>query len=401
MASIQIVLRKKAKVNGTYPVYLRITINRKSKYFKTIFNCHENDWDYNSGQFKNSERHIQSNRLLLKFKDRALDIYSQLKLKNDNFTLLDFEKAYRVSMNPLSKDLLEFWQELISELITAGRTGNARMHRNSFTSFRNFIKKKRLSFEELNVSLLSKYEADLRSRGGTDGGISVKMRALRTLYNTAIQRDLVAGDNYPFNKYKISKLKGKGAKKALSIEEIKTIIDLNIDQYPELFDSHNYFVFSFYTRGMNFADIMKLTWDNVKNDHIHYVRSKTKGNFQIKILPPIEKILNHYRKNTIGTKYVFPILLSDNLSPSQVENRKNKILKKFNGDLKEIAFHCKIDKPLTSYVARHSFANCLKQKGVATDIISESLGHQNLAVTQAYLKDMDSSVLDAASALLL
>ncbi|GGW47901.1 hypothetical protein GCM10007383_34940 [Arenibacter certesii] len=205
------------------------------------------------------------------------------------------------------------------------------MHRNSFTSFINFIKKKRLSFEELNVSQLSKYEADLKSRGSTDGGISVKMRALRTLYNTAIQRDLIAGENYPFHKYKISKLKGKGAKKALSIEEIKTIIDMNINQYPEVLDSYNYFIFSFYTRGMNFADIMKLTWDNVKNDHIHYVRSKTKGNFQIKILPPIEKILDHYRKNTTGTKYVFPILLSDNLTPSQVENRKNKILKKFNG----------------------------------------------------------------------
>ncbi|WP_394331704.1 hypothetical protein [Arenibacter certesii] len=60
-----------------------------------------------------------------------------------------------------------------------------------------------------------------------------------------------------------------------------------------------------------------------------------------------------------------------------------------------------MDKPLTSYVARHSFANCLKQKGVATEIISGSLGYQNLAITEAYLKDMDNSVLDAASALLL
>jgi site-specific recombinase XerD len=49
---------------------------------------------------------------------------------------------------------------------------------------------------------------------------------------------------------------------------------------------------------------------------------------------------------------------------------------------------------------QHSFANCLKQKGIATDIISESLGHQNLAVTQAYLKELDSSILDEAVELL-
>ncbi len=60
-----------------------------------------------------------------------------------------------------------------------------------------------------------------------------------------------------------------------------------------------------------------------------------------------------------------------------------------------------INKPLSSYVARHSFANCLKQKGVATDIISESMGHQSLTVTQAYLEELESSVLDNACEMLL
>ncbi len=89
------------------------------------------------------------------------------------------------------------------------------------------------------------------------------------------------------------------------------------------------------------------------------------------------------------------------LTPSQLENRKHKTLQRYNKDLKEIAQICGIDKPLSSYVARHSFANCLKQKGVATDVISESMGHQNLAITQAYLKELDSTVLDEASELLL
>ena len=65
-------------------------------------------------------------------------------------------------------------------------------------------------------------------------------------------------------------------------------------------------------------------------------------------------------------------------------------------ELKEIAEICGIDKSITSYVARHSFANCLKQKGVATDIISESMGHKNLSITQTYLKEFDNSVLDEA-----
>ena len=152
---------------------------------------------------------------------------------------------------------------------------------------------------------------------------------------------------------------------------------------------------------MNFADMMKLKWKDIKGGNIYYTRSKTKGNFTIKILPPVQEILDYYRKNSLGTKYVFPILLHDELSPNQIENRKTKVLKNYNKDLKAIAELAEIEKSVTSYVARHSFANCLKQKGVATDIISESLGHQNMAITQAYLKELDTSVVNKAIEVLL
>ena len=151
---------------------------------------------------------------------------------------------------------------------------------------------------------------------------------------------------------------------------------------------------------MNFTDMMKLEWKQVTTKNIFYKRSKTKSNFTIKILPPVQEILKYYQESSIGTKYVFPILLKDNLEPTQLENRKHKTLQRYNKELKEIANVLEIDKPLSSYVARHSFANCLKQKGVATDIISESMGHKNLSVTQLYLKELSNSVLDEAMEIL-
>ena len=57
---------------------------------------------------------------------------------------------------------------------------------------------------------------------------------------------------------------------------------------------------------------------------------------------------------------------------------------------------CEINKSVLSYIARRSYANCLKQKGIATDIISESMGHQNIAITQVYLKELDNSLVDEA-----
>ena len=43
----------------------------------------------------------------------------------------------------------------------------------------------------------------------------------------------------------------------------------------------------------------------------------------------------------------------------------------------------------------------LNKWGVATDVISEALGHKNLAVTQRYLKELENSELDKAAELLL
>ena len=100
----------------------------------------------------------------------------------------------------------------------------------------------------------------------------------------------------------------------------------------------------------------------------------------------------------MGTKYVFPILLHDELTPNQIENRKTKVLKNYNKDLKAIAELAEIEKSVTSYLARHSFANCLK---VATNVSSNSLGHQNMAITQAYLKEPDTSAADKAIEVLL
>ncbi|WP_445738365.1 phage integrase SAM-like domain-containing protein [Mariniflexile sp.] len=397
MSTVKTVLRKTKLADGSYPISLRVSKDRKSKFFQTIFRAFTNEWNQATGSFttKNSNS-IQNNRLLLKFKDRALKILSDLEMEKSDFTLRDFENRFRIVSNPVQQNVFYFWDEIIGELIYAGRTGNARVNKEVFASLNLFHKSTRLNFKDITPSFLNKYEAFLRSRGGSDGGIGVRMRTIRALYNFAIERKIAKDQDYPFKIYKVSKLKGRSLKKALRMEEILQIRDFDLVKYPWYVNTRNYFIFSFYTRGMNFADMMKLEWKAIDNDKIYYTRSKTKGNFKIKILTPVREILNYYKEFAIDTKYVFPILLKNNLTPPQLENRKHKTLQRYNKELKEIAEICGIDKTLTSYVARHSFANCLKQKGIATDIISESMGHQNLAVTQAYLKEFDNSVLDEA-----
>ena len=402
MISFKAVLRKKKLSTGKYPVYLRISMDRKSIFFRTPYTAEIKEWDTKKGAFNhNSTNYLNKNRLLLKLIDQATGIVTELHQRKGSYTLSDVEREMRFNTNPVHQNIFKFWEELIIEMEKAGRTGNARIYRDTSKSVKKYINKKDLLFEDITPAFLEKYEAYLRSRKGTDGGISVQMRTIRAVFNSAIKRELIKQNVYPFKVYKISKLKGHGLKRALSFEEVQKFINVDLTNHQRLINARNYFVFSFYTRGMNFADMMKLRWNDVSDDRIYYIRSKTKTNFQIKILPPVQEILEYYKSRKNETNYVFPILLKEELTPAQVENRKKKTLKQYNKDLKEIAALCEINKSVSSYVARHSYANCLKQKGVSTDIISESMGHQNVAITQAYLKELDNSLIDDAMEILL
>jgi integrase/recombinase XerD len=401
MATIKILLRDKANIEGLYPIVLRITKDRKIKIITLGMDSFKRDWDEKEACFKKScPNYIQRNRVLLNYKQKALTIIDSFSLDEIDFTLDQFEIKFRgKEQNKIS--VLEFWDDKIKDLNLAGRTGNARAHQDTKNSFFRFCKNQKILFKEINVEMLDKYETHLRATGSNDGGIGVRMRELRAVYNDAIKKDVVDEKYYPFKTYKVSKLKGRGFKKALLREEVKKIVDLDEEKYPHLAEAKHLFVFSYFARGMNFYDMMKLRWENIVDDKIIYTRSKTKGRFIIRIIKPIPEILDNYKNLNLKTGYIFPILLKEGLTPMQIENRKAKKLKRFNSDLKKIAEILKIDKPITSYVARHSYATNLKELGISTDVISQSMGHQNIAITSAYLKDFENEVIDDANEKLL
>ena len=127
---------------------------------------------------------------------------------------------------------------------------------------------------------------------------------------------------------------------------------------------------------------------------ITYARAKTQGNFSLMIIPPVREILNYYNENRRDTNYVFPIFLRDVLTPMQIENHKQKTLSQYNKALKILAEKAGINKNVTSYVACHSFAMCLREKGISIDVIGETLGHKSVLTTKAYVREFGVEVWD-------
>lgn len=396
MSSIKILLRDKANKQGLYPVILKIIKNRKVKVISLGLECDKNEWDDASSSFKkNHNNYIQRNRILLKLEDRALKIIDDYKMEDLDFSLKQFEQKFR-GKSSSNTNVFEFWKEQIEDKILTGRTGSARVSKDTLRTLSKFHIHSDLEFKDITPYFLNKFESYMRKRGYSDGGLGVRMRELRALYNKAIENGIVEEKYYPFKKYKVSKLKSGNMKKALTREQVKLIEGLDISNYPHLIDIRNYFMFSYYTRGMNFNDMMFLKWSNISNDRIFYKRSKTKGNFSIKIIEPVKEILSFYKNQKRHTDYVFPILLNEKMDPNQIENRKNKILKRYNQRLSEMGKILEIPIKVTSYTARHSFATNLKYAGISTDIISELLGHSDIKITQSYLKAFEDDIIDNA-----
>jgi len=275
----------------------------------------------------------------------------------------------------------------------AGRIGSAKGYKGAKSTLVRF-RGNSISFKDVTVSFLEKLEVHMRSRKNTNGGIKVKMIAIKAIFNKAIERKIISQNLYPFKYYKTSKLKSTPEKRALTIDEFKRIKKLDLSENKPLIEAHNYFMFSFYTRGMNFADMMMLKWSDIVDGRISYTRAKTKKRFSIEIMYITQKILDYYKSQNRDTKYVFPILLKDNLTPQQIDNRKHKVISRYNKKLKTIAELSEVKKNVTSYVARHSFATILKRMGTSTDVISEMMGHSDVQITQTYLKEFDNEILD-------
>lgn len=390
--TIRIILDHKKLSSGLYSVALRIIKNRKKKDIALGLKC--NIEHFKEERFTRLHPTFKSdNDTLSKHYTRAVQIIENFETDHYDFTLDEFKAKFIETKKYQDKNVVAFIEEIIDELTRSGRTGNARAYNETLNALIKFGSRG-LSFKSITPVFLEKFEVFLRENGNQNGGIAFKMRELRAIFNKAIERGLISQDTYPFKVYKISKLKQIKNKRALSKDEFIKIRDVDLSEKPHLVDAHNYFMFSFYTRGVNFVDMMKLKWENIQNGRIHYIRSKTKGSFNIEILEDAQPILDYYRKQQRPTDYVFPILLSNNLTPIQIEYRKKKVLQSYNSKLKEIAVLAKVDKKLTSYVARHSFATILKQLGTSVDMISEMMGHSDVQITMTYLKEFESSELD-------
>lgn len=95
------------------------------------------------------------------------------------------------------------------------------------------------------------------------------------------------------------------------------------------------------------------------------------------------------------SEYLFPII--DSLDPNRAYLSYRSALSYYNKHLKELSALLGLERRLSSYVARHTWATVARKMQIPVTIISEGLGHRSEQTTRIYLASLEQSVIDNAN----
>lgn len=394
--------KRRSKKNQLYPIKLRITYAREQRYYNLGIDMSPENFELVQGTNDLKKVTTLALRKQLQETRRKITLivgkaYSII----DGMQIFDFKVFDRLINNEHTAyrdEVFPYYEQIIQNLVKEGRISTASNYRCSMHSIRQFRPK--LKFRDITADFLREYEKWLRGTGCSISTVGVYLRPLRAILNIAIQDGIISKEaNYPFGgrKYKIPAT--RNIKKALSKEEIKMIFEYQGPKDSWWQKARDYFVFSYLCNGMNMKDILTLRNCDIDGDYIRFLRAKTVNTNKANMMPisifiseEVKRIINNYRrKSDTPTDYIFPVLLK-NCSPEKMKADIQQFVKMINKHLADIAKQLGIEKKVTTYYARHSFATVLKRSGVSTEVISESLGHSSLHTTSIYLDSFDDEV---------
>ena len=287
----------------------------------------------------------------------------------------------------------------IERLESLGKINSATKHKYALQVLDGY-KPTTMALEAIDLDYLKGLELYLRQRGNKDNSIATRFAIFKAIYSKAVKEGKVAVKQNPFTLFQVGSLWVKTRKRAIDKDDIQRLIDLEIaeghtTEYRRL--AKDLFLFSYFTAGMNFGDIARLRYKDIVKGRVNYSRHKTQKLLSFQLVPMALQILEKYGTAGHGEDYIFPILnRHEHTTPQQIFNRLHKVLRKVNRELKVLGEMIGLEMPLTTYVARHTYATVLKRSGVSVALISESLGHSDLSTTQIYLDSFENSQIDAA-----
>ena len=402
MLTIKAEIKKsELKVDGTYNVKIRFTLDRKVKRLSTNLFITSKDLT-KSLKFKEDTSIKRAiDRLVLYYREQCF----KLQLDQNHYSLdeiIEFLNGEQEKQQTI--DFIKFSREWIASTTIKG----APNYTTAINALVRFIGKEELDINLITLDFLESFKAFLNKereirtkrlmqqgkRVPSNRSLSLYLISIKKLFNEAKkkynkkEKNLILIPNSPFMELEIPKQEAT-RKRAISADIIKKLWKLPYKDMKKGYKStcrynlaKDCFILSFCLMGINSADLYNAT--EMEGYTIVYNRTKTKDRrldkAQMKvdiprlILPLVEK----YKDKTGKRLFNFYQYYAD-------EKDFNKAI---NYGLKEICTILEID-DLEYYAARHSWATiALNKAGIDKYIVHAALNHIDdaMKVTDIYIE---------------
>ncbi|MDT0678315.1 site-specific integrase [Autumnicola musiva] len=389
--------KSRSKKTPDSDVYMRITVNNKRSDLSISRKVDPRKWSSSSERaLGKSPEATELNNYINVLKNKIRNIHQDLVEKNKTVSskaILDEFKGVNKKKPKMTLEAFKEHNEQMDRL--SGKSiskSTAKRYWTCYNHVEQYINEEYkvddYPMNDINHQFISKFEYFLKTKRECNHNSSLKyVNNFKKIVRIALANQWM--DRDPFYNYKVQFETVE--REFLNEEEVKTLIekDLHLDRLKLVRDM---FVFSCYT-GLSYSDAKKLSEADITIgiDGGRWIRTKrtktkTKTLSSIPILPVAEEILERYKDHpeVKGGEFILPLL----------SNQRS------NAFLKEIAMMCGIRKPLTTHVARHTFATTITlTNGVPIESVSKMLGHKDLRTTQHYAKIVDRKISDDMKAL--
>lgn len=386
--------KRRTKANGKYPVRLRVFTStpRKQKLYPTQFDMTPDEFHSTWETVRTREQFKDTRKKLDALKVKAVEVCEKL----ETFTFDAFEKKmYRKA--GAGADAFYQYAEAIKMLRANKQVGTADTYNLSLKSIHAYIeystgrKAAKLTFFEITPDWLNgfeRYMVDHKGRSYTT--VSMYLRVLRALFNTAIDENEIPREIYPFGKRKYKIPAAKAVKKALTHEQLGQLFKAE-PMTPEQEKAKDFWFLSYACSGMNIKDIALLRFKDIADGKISFLRAKTirtsKENLKtvtVIITDFIQSIIDKYGNTTTNPKGLVFSIVSEGMNETEQQKQIKNFTRAVNQNLKKLAIANELPGEISTYWARHSFATNAIRKGASMEFVSTALNHSNLNTTKGY-----------------
>ena len=305
----------------------------------------------------------------------------------------------------------DFMNQVIEDLKKEERYGTAYIYGYALRAFCQFAEARDVPFSAFTKAGMKQFELFLQDMKRSWNTISTYFRALRAVYNRAVDCDLIKGEYRLFSGVFTGVTSEK--KLALAAEEMQQLVDETknaevtevVDASEGLLKARHLLTLMLLLQGIGFADLVHLRKENLKRNAkgqyvLHFRRQKTGTELTIQVSPEAMEIIHSYCSVDTTSPYLLNLLDRAGKGEEAYKEYRRQ-LRILNCNLARLAVLCGISEKVSSYTARHTWATLAKFCEVPVEIISEGLGHSSPEITRTYLKRFESDKTGKANKIII